>query len=84
MQGGCPLDTNEGAKSVSEFVAALRGRVQDTQQALRAAQEAGHPYEAHLHSGQLANLIELARHHGIDIHEWVKPEILAQLREESQ
>ena len=82
--GGCPPDANEGSGSVSEFVAALRGRVQDAQQGLRAAREAGHPYEAGLHTGRLIDLIEVARHHGVDIHGWVDPEVLAVLREENR
>ncbi|WP_043726866.1 hypothetical protein [Kutzneria sp. 744] len=69
---------------MSQFVAALRARVQDAQQALEAAREAGHPYEAGLHSGRLADLLELARHHGIDTAGWVDPEILAVLSEENR
>lgn len=83
MLGGVP-DANEGSGSVSEFVAALRGQVRDAQQALRAAREAGHPYEAGLHTGRLMDLIEVARHHGIDIRGWVDPDILAELNKENR
>ncbi|MFI9387734.1 hypothetical protein [Kutzneria sp. NPDC052558] len=69
---------------MSEFVAALRGRVQDAQQALRAARQAGHPYEAGLHAGRLMDLIEVGRHHGVDIQGWMDPEILVALREENR
>ncbi|QUQ64239.1 hypothetical protein [Kutzneria sp. CA-103260] len=69
---------------MSEFVAVLRGRVRDAQQALRAAWEAGYPYEAGLHSGRLADLVELAGQHGIDIDGWVAPDVLAQLGEEDR
>ncbi|MFC0541873.1 hypothetical protein [Kutzneria chonburiensis] len=69
---------------MSQFVAALRGQVEDVQRALRAAREAGHPYEAGLHAGRLADLVDLARHQGVDVQHWVDPEVLAHLAEEAR
>jgi hypothetical protein len=61
---------------VSEIVAELRNRVQDVAQARELARRAGHPYEVHLHSARLAELVEIAQRHGITVDEWVDRSVL--------
>jgi hypothetical protein len=64
---------DEKAKTMSEFVTALRGRVQGAQEKLATAREAGHDYEVYLHIARIKDLLDLARRHGIDTTGWIDP-----------
>jgi hypothetical protein len=63
----------EEAKTMSEFVTVLRGRIQGTQKKLTAAREAGHDYEIYLHIARIKDLLDLAERHGIDTTAWIDP-----------
>jgi hypothetical protein len=67
---------------VSEFSAQLRRGIAEAQRLAKAAKSAGHPYEAYLHRARLADLIDLARRHGIDPDTLVEPELREALAED--
>ncbi|MFB9905976.1 hypothetical protein [Allokutzneria oryzae] len=61
---------------MSEFEATLRSQVDERLKALAAAQEAGHDYEAHLHSARIRDLLDMAARHGVNTGGWVDPAVL--------
>jgi hypothetical protein len=66
----------------SQFTAELRRGISEAQQASVVAGEAGHPYEAYLHRARLAELLDLAEQHTVDVGELVSPTVLAALAED--
>uniref|UniRef100_A0AAU2UYX0 Uncharacterized protein n=1 Tax=Streptomyces sp. NBC_00003 TaxID=2903608 RepID=A0AAU2UYX0_9ACTN len=59
---------SRGKRSVvGEFAEALRERVRNAQEALKAALEAEDAYEVSLAQGELEDALRLARKHGIDV-----------------
>lgn len=55
------------------FTATLRDRVERVQEAIEEARQAGHDYEAELHSARLADLLDLAARNDVDTTDWVTP-----------
>lgn len=66
---------------MGEFVATLRGRVQDVQRDIRQAGRDADGYHELLHSGRLLDLLAVARRHDVDVTGWVDPDILVTLPE---
>jgi xylose isomerase len=56
---------------MSQFATVLRENIETTQCCLRAAQEAGHSFETHLHSARLLDLLDRAASNGVDTTGWV-------------
>jgi hypothetical protein len=59
-------DSSEGDGEMSEFRTILRHNIEGSQRSLKAAQQADHPYEVHLHSARLMDLLDCAAENGID------------------
>jgi hypothetical protein len=64
------------ARMMSEFERALHSQVDQAQQALGTARQAGHDYEVHLHAARIQDLLDLAATHGIDTGDWIDPALL--------
>ncbi|GAA0635637.1 hypothetical protein GCM10010174_66640 [Kutzneria viridogrisea] len=62
---------------MSQFATVLRENIETTQRHLTAAQEAGHPFEVHLHSARLMDLLDRAASNGVDTTGWVPEAALA-------
>jgi NADH:ubiquinone oxidoreductase subunit E len=56
---------------MSGFTAVLREKIETTQRSLEAAQHADHPFEVHLHSARLLDLLDRAQHNAVDTAGWV-------------
>jgi len=56
---------------MSQFATVLRENIETTQRSLETAQEAGHPFEVHLHSARLLDLLDRAASNGVDTTGWV-------------
>ena len=67
---------------MSEFAAELRRGILEAQQASKEALEAGHPYEAYLHRARLADLTDVAGHHGVDTAALIEPAMRQALAED--
>jgi hypothetical protein len=62
---------------MSEFTAVLRHNIEGNQRSLKAAQQADHPYEVHLHSARLLDLLDRAAENGVDTTGWIHRDTLA-------
>ena len=62
---------------MSEFTAVLRHNIEGSQRSLKAAQQADHPYEVHLHSARLMDLLDRAAENGVDTTGWIHRDTLA-------
>ncbi|WNV84860.1 hypothetical protein [Umezawaea sp. Da 62-37] len=58
-------------KTMSAFTAVLREEMETTQRSLEAAQQAGLPFEVHLHSARLLDLLDRAERNSVDTTGWV-------------
>jgi hypothetical protein len=58
-------------EKMNQFATVLRENIEATQRSLRTAQEAGHPFEVHLHSARLMDLLDRAATNGVDTTGWV-------------
>lgn len=56
---------------MSGFTAVLREEIETTRRSLEAAQQAGHPFEVHLHSARLLDLLDRAQRNAVDTAGWV-------------
>jgi hypothetical protein len=56
---------------MSGFAAVLREEVASTRRSLEAAQSAGQPFEVHLHSARLLDLLDRAQRNAVDTAGWV-------------
>lgn len=56
---------------MSEFTTVLQDNIMASQRLLQAAQQAGHPFEVHLHSARLLDLLDRAADNGVDTTGWV-------------
>lgn len=59
------------AEVVTVVIDELRAQIETAQRGLVAAEQAGLPYEAHLHRARVQDLLEMAARHGIDASGWV-------------
>jgi hypothetical protein len=64
-------------RQTNEFTAVLRDNIEGSQRSLKAAQQADHPYEVHLHSARLMDLLDRATENGIDTTRWIHRDTLA-------
>lgn len=64
---------------MGEFVATLRDRVQHVQRDIRQARTVGDGHREQAVSGELAELLDVGRRHGVDMTGWVGADILAAL-----
>jgi hypothetical protein len=62
---------------MSEFVTVLRHNIERSQRSLKAAQQADQPYEVHLHSARLMDLLDRAAANGVDTTGWIRRDTLA-------
>jgi hypothetical protein len=62
---------------MSEFRTVLRHNIEGSRRSLKAAQQADHPYEVHLHSARLMDLLDCAAENGIDTTGWISRDALA-------
>lgn len=51
-------------------------QIQTNQRNLALAEQAGLPYEAHLHRARLEDLVDMAARYGIDVTSWVDRSLL--------
>lgn len=64
-------------RQMNEFTAVLRDNIEGSQRSLKVAQRADHPYEVHLHSVRLMDLLDRAAENGIDTTGWIHRDTLA-------
>lgn len=57
----------------------LRTQIETVQRNLAIANQAGLPYESHLHHARLADLMDIAARHEIDVSAWVDRSLLSPL-----
>ena len=57
----------------------LRMQIETAQRNLALADQAGLPYESHLHHARLEDLMDIAARHDIDVSAWVDPSLLSPL-----
>jgi hypothetical protein len=62
---------------VSGFVTTLHTQVDQVQQALEPARNAGDRDQVHRHSARLLDLLERAGSHGVDSTDWVSPDLVS-------
>lgn len=62
---------------MSEFVKVLRGQVAQAHEAVSAAWQTGNEDRAGLGAARLAELLELAKRHGVDTSGWLDPAVRA-------
>lgn len=67
---------------MSQFAAELRRGITEAQEASAVAVQAGHPYEAYLHRARLADLLEVATRHAVDIEGVLEPSMRQALDED--
>jgi hypothetical protein len=63
-------------RQMNEFTAVLCDNIEGSQRSLKAAQQADHPYEVHLHSARLMGLLDRAAENGIDTTRWIHRDTL--------
>jgi hypothetical protein len=57
----------------------LRTQIETAQRNLAIANQAGLPYESHLHHARLEDLMDIAARHEIDVSAWVDRSLLSPL-----
>jgi hypothetical protein len=62
---------------MSEFTTVLHDSIMRSQHLLRAAQQAGHPFDVHLHSARLMDLLDRAADNDVDTTGWVHQDALS-------
>ena len=62
---------------VNAFTTTLHTQVDQAQQALEQARQAGDRDQVHRHSARLLDLLERAASHGVNTTDWVSPDLVS-------